>query len=263
MNSLRIAHLVLERLPVSLDFSINAVTTRVHLTPAALHPTAAASFADILLHRLRSVLCPIGFRSRSRGLAELPTNNWRYHFAQTFPLCRQGHPTSAFHWHESDPRPGVQLDLRQVPFADDPRNFTRSWELLEQAFGITKEQRAGSEFQFYICPAIRWPQRQLVGINTVQEQGGTREELAKHLQWEADYWLRNRKFIGDKLYRGRMYPRHGQMIDAETFEMMEKVPCTAVGMWLFPPEAFKEPTILRRFCFDLSAVKPGLFLFEV
>ena len=46
-------------------------------------------------------------------------------------------------------------------------------------------------------------------------------------------------------------------------EVMEKLPCTAIRMWLFPAEAFKEPTDLRRFCFDVRAASPGLFLFEV
>jgi hypothetical protein len=45
---------------------------------------------------------------------------------------------------------------------------------------------------------------------------------------------------------------------------MEKMPCLAVGMWLFPAEAFdKEPTNPRRLAFDVSPVRPGLFLYEL
>jgi hypothetical protein len=60
-----------------------------------------------------------------------------------------------------------------------------------------------------------------------------------------------------------MMPRHGSLVDAETFARMESAPSTAIGMWLFPPEAFKEPTHVVQNVFDLSTVRPGLFLFEV
>ena len=52
-------------------------------------------------------------------------------------------------------------------------------------------------------------------------------------------------------------------MDAETFERMERLPCTAIGMWLFPAEAFGELTDVRQVAFDMSAVRPGLFLFDV
>jgi hypothetical protein len=47
--------------------------------------------------------------------------------------------------------------------------------------------------------------------------------------------------------------------------MMEKAPSTAIGMWLFPAEAFKEPDslYLPKCIFDMSTARPGLFLFEV
>ena len=40
------------------------------------------------------------------------------------------------------------------------------------------------------------------------------------------------------------------------FEAMEKQPCTAIGMWLFPLEAFPPPTIPQLLSFNLSAVRP-------
>ncbi len=56
-----------------------------------------------------------------------------------------------------------------------------------------------------------------------------------------------------------MVPRQGSLMDAEMFERMERLPCTAIGMWLFPAEAFGEPTNVRKAVFDMSAVNPGLF----
>ena len=47
------------------------------------------------------------------------------------------------------------------------------------------------------------------------------------------------------------------------FEAMEKLPCTAIGMWLFPAEAFPPPANLQLISFNMAAVHPGLFLFQV
>ncbi|KAL2137648.1 hypothetical protein VTI28DRAFT_8675 [Corynascus sepedonium] len=245
----------------------------VPLTPGILHPAAAESFSNILRTSLRSVLCVVGFRLQTRGLGEFPVNNWYYHFAQTIPLCRRGHPTGSFHWLKTDPRPGVEFDLRQLslnPF-DKPDSISRKWEDLEHSFGITREQLPvpedgesnTAELCFYICPTLSWPVPLMRHRITILEKEGSREELAKYLQFEEDEWLRDRKFISGISDGIHILPKHGCMIDAETFDMMEKVPCTALGMWLFPPSAFKKQTISRRNCWDVSAVRPGLFLFEV
>ncbi|KAL2014984.1 hypothetical protein VTK56DRAFT_6634 [Thermocarpiscus australiensis] len=244
----------------------------VPVTPGILHPAAAKSFANILRSNLRSVLCVVGFRHHTRGLGEFPAENWYYHFAQTLPLCRRGHPTGAFHWLRTDPRPGVELDLRQLPLGpfDNPHHLSRGWEELEYAFSITRERRAArengdnnAELRFYICPTMHWPAQTMMHGITTPEEEGSREELAKHLRFEADDWLRERKLFTDITGGTQLLAKHGHMIDAETFETMEKVPCTAIGMWLFPADAFKEHTIPQRNCFDVSAVRPGLFLFEV
>ncbi|KAK4101272.1 hypothetical protein N658DRAFT_507219 [Parathielavia hyrcaniae] len=175
------------------------------LRPAVLHPAAAASFVDTLRHRLRSVLCIIGFRSTRRGQDEFPgyTNDYLYHFAQTFPLTRpRSVADGALRWLETDPRPGVEVDLQQVALADDPRELARAWKRLEEAFGITAED---------------------------------------------EDWLRARKWLSDIHAPCPLMARHGWRMDAETFGRMERLPCTAVGMWLFPLEALKKPTIIQRF----------------
>lgn len=159
---------------------------RVHLTPETLHPAAASSFAVILRYRLRSLFFVIGFRCPTRGMGSFPARNWRFHFAQTFPLRRRGAPVSNFHWFEGDPRPGLELDLLQLPFSDDPRGIVEGWRRLESAFGITEEQRTGREkhpkdCHVYICPTHDWPAQAmqwasgtttLRGQEDEEEQGG-------------------------------------------------------------------------------------------
>lgn len=206
-------------------------------------------------------------------MGEFPVRNWHYHFAHTFPLRRRGHGTGSFQWFDTDPRPGVELDLRQLPLEDDIRPLPQIWERLEHAFGITEEQRAarddnnsnnngGGGFRFYICPTINWPSWSQRFHHPSTAEEGSREELAEYLRYEADDWLSQRKSIA-KSTPGYIIPKHGLMIDAETSDMMEKAPSLAIGMWLFPPEVFQQPTVPRRSCFDVSAVRPGLFLFEV
>ena len=79
-------------------------SANVYLTPAILHPATAASFADILRRRLRSLLCLVRFRSPTRGMGDFPLARWRFHFAQTFPLGRRGRQTGSFDWLPADPR---------------------------------------------------------------------------------------------------------------------------------------------------------------
>jgi hypothetical protein len=124
---------------------VSSVPSHFQLAPAALHPAAAASFTDILQCRLRSVLFAIRFRTRYRGLAEFPSRQgYQYHFAQTFPLARRDHPAGAFHWLEADPRPGVEIDIQQLPLGQDPQLLARGWKQLEQAFGITRPRSSTS-----------------------------------------------------------------------------------------------------------------------
>ena len=254
------------------------------LKTTILHPTAAASFHDILHRRLRSLLCLTIFRCISRGMGEFPAANWYYHFAQNFPLARCGRhpPDGTFEWLQTDPRPGLEHDTRQVPLAGDPRSSLRGWEQLQRAFETAdtadERQAAAREeddlgCRFYICPSMRWPvQQQLLQPMDSEttfpasppEEEGSREELARHLQWEADDWHWQRAELQGLAGGDQILPRHGEVVDAETFEMMEKTPCTALGMWVFPEEAFKkEPTLPQRFCYDLSEARPGLFLWEV
>lgn len=235
----------------------------------------AASFADILrTGRLQSIFYVIRFRSNMRGMAELPTSPvYRYHFAQTFPFRRGRSQAGAFEWLEDDPRLGVEFDLCQVPLSGDPRKVAGHWQNLERALGVERKRSFDADgkdggnvnddnVRFYVCPSLGWPDFKCwpgPGKPILQTT------LAEHLQEEAFAWDKERQFISDMflLPSDMMVPRHGQLVDAETFEKMERAPSTAVGMWVFPVHAFKEPTVIRKNCFDLSATRPGLILFDV
>ena len=298
------------------DLDWSSAPSDILSTPATLHPAAAASFADILQRRLRSVLFAVGFRRCYRGLGSFPQHLWHeYRFAQTFPLARRDHPAGAFRWLDADPRPGVDVDIQNMPLGDDPREIAPGWRLLEQAFGVARPtepqqqqtarhddddvNKAGTaRLRLYICPRIDWPSdsreevRRLYGPPSTaalqryphlpppaaweaEQEGRPRAELARHLREEADDWLRDRTAVRDGMVRFFRYPeatpvmpRQGYTADAEEFERMERLPCTAVGMWLFPAEAFKEGAVVprRQFCFGLAAaeeVRPGLLLFDV
>lgn len=232
------------------------------LIPAMLHPTAALSFASVL-RRLRSVFCVIGFQGSMRGTSDMMAN---YHFAQTIPLCRRGSPTGAFDWLESDPRLGVHLDLREVALGQNPCPLVLAWAQLEKAFGVERTSTSTDDndvFSFYICPTMSWPRPRLSRAAAQRPPEGSREELAEHLRDEAKQWDRACDYFSHDLHMGQLIvPRHGILIDAEMFEQMERAHSTAVGMWLFRAGAFDKPKDLGRFCFDLSAVRPGLLLFE-
>ena len=251
----------------------------VNLTPAVLHPAAAASFADILRRSLRSLLCVVRFRCPTRAMGQVMARR-RFHFAQTLPLRRHGHPTGSFRWFQADPRPGVELDLRQLSISDNPHGLLQDWRQLKHDFGVTSSRPAAvvvfpGGCRLYICPAQRWPSQSMPGadgavawtptLEDEMEERWSREELARHLQWEAEDWLEQRWFGASTFGSTHPMPKYcaDSQEEANLFEAMERLPCTAIGMWLFPAEAFPQLTQTQTFTFDISTVRPGLFLFRV
>lgn len=247
---------------------------RVFLTPRSLRiPAAAASFAETLGQKLRSVFCLIDFQCSTRGMSALAwnasTTGWRQHFAQTFPLHRHGRPAGGFAWLAADPRPGVELDLRQLPLGESPQALAHGWRQLPRAFGV-----AAPQLRVYICPAQPWPTDALLCNNNLGpgsmyfsptaawekiEAAGrapwSRARLETNLRFEAALWRQSRNGIGDSGYFCESPEEEA------VFEAMEKVPCTAIGWWLFPAEAL-QPVDDRGVSFRAS-VRPGLFLFDV
>lgn len=105
--------------------------------------------------------------------------------------------------------------------------------------------------------------------NTMEEAAADgvwwRDKLAQHLQYEAEDWVEQswwpaRNFGGS--YPLPKYYSESQQ-EAETFEAMEKLPCTAVGMWLFPAEAFPPNPNPWLISYNMTALRPGLLLFQV
>lgn len=274
----RVCHLAIGR--GYREFLLETATgNQVPLSPAILHTAAAESFADILRHRLRSLLCVVHFRNPTRGMGDFPLARWCTHFAQTFPLRPRGLSTSPFHWLQADPRPGVELDLRQLAVTDDPEGILQGWRHLEQSFGLTPSQQAAREsdpraFRLYICPSQKWPGWALQYADGTPradaaprraEEVWSRDELAQHLEQEAEHWVSQRWYPTRNF--GGIYPMPkysaASQEEADMFEAMEKLPCTAVGMWLFLAKDFPEPVNPQLGLFDISAVRPGLLLFEV
>ncbi len=252
---------------------------RAFLDPRSLRsPVGAVSFAEILGQKLRSVFCLFDFQCSTRGMSPLPTGVFpAAHFAQTFPLHRRGRPLGGLAWLAADPRPGVELDLRQLPLSVSPQAVAHGWALLQRAFGVTNP-----DLRVYICPAQHWPldnmglvptmptiddSASMTGWERAEAEARavwTRAELESHLQYEAALWEQNRNIrywvSGDIALQHPKY-RCESPEEKEIFEAMEKVPCTAVGWWLFSAEAL-QPVDSQGLTFR-AAVRPGLFLFDV
>ncbi|OIW30945.1 hypothetical protein CONLIGDRAFT_574104 [Coniochaeta ligniaria NRRL 30616] len=235
------------------------------LTPPLLHPLAAASFTDILSTHLRSLFFAMNFRNSRRGMGEFSSE--KLHFAQTFPLRRRGNPTGAFVWLDTDPRAGLEFDLVQVTPMETIANLLHVWNDIQKAFGV---DGGGVKLRLYVCPALQWPKPPRFPTpppEPPQTQEGWREALAGHLRWEEGEWAETRREWNSWLStrtKPKDVPRHGLVVDRGTFEMMERVPVTAVGMWVFPVKVFdREPVNARKNSYDLRDIRPGLFLFEL
>ncbi|KAL2182108.1 uncharacterized protein P884DRAFT_296348 [Thermothelomyces heterothallicus CBS 202.75] len=111
-------------------------------------------------------------------------------------------------------------------FSLTPHHLSRSWEGLERAFGITRaQQRAAPD-------------------NGDDDNAGLRLYIWPILNWS-------------RLTTSMIH----ELPTREEEEKEEKE--EEEGWWLFKVEAFQKCTIPRRNCFDLSAVRPSLFLFDV
>ena len=98
------------------------------------------------------------------------------------------------------------------------------------------------------------------------EAAWSRDELAQHLEYEAEDWVRARWYPASVTGGTYPFPKYccDQPQEAEVFGAMEKLPCTAVGMWLFPADAFPQPFNPRLNAFNMgAAARPEVFLFWV
>jgi hypothetical protein len=205
-----------------------------------------------------------------------------FHFAWTHPLRRRGIPVGAFDWFETDPIPGVEMDNFMVDFTENPYLIASSWKKLEKQFGI-RERAKDDGFRVYISPTLRWEledeepeNRELSGnLRTPKLCKWSRAALLRHLGWEAKVWAGG-PHIGEASDNPGPFiipGRSGTMGDAINSGTLDTVPRAAIGMWLFPVEAFNETNV--RYAqdngigskwstkFDLSAIRPALYLFEL
>lgn len=110
--------------------------------------------------------------------------------------------------------------------------------------------------------AGRWSAEERV---TESEAVWSRDELGQHFQYEAENWETQRADISFWFKGHPPNPKYcaDSPEEMELFLEMEKLPCTAIGMWLIEAEAFPPPTHPQYHAFDLSALRPGLLLFRV
>ncbi len=304
-NIISLAHLALRTCPPWANPHV-VLGGIFNMDPARLHPSAAASFADILQRRLRSVLLMLRFKSCYRSVGVIPRMPPLdvAHFPQNFPLARRDEPAGAFDWLDVDPRPGVDIDVKQLPIPAVVGGLIGAWKHLELRFGVGNPTQQANHQQpqqgptacepapapgprLYICPNVGWSEQERrneakdfnerfgrppeVPMLPDPEEGeasepGPRAGLASFLHAEAEVWDKHR----DSLSRtcpptATRVPRHGIMMDAETFEAAEALPCTAIGMWLFPadPSIWRLPAGPRVHPIDRSVPRPGLWLFDV
>ena len=212
-----------------------------------------------------------------RGEAQFPSRGWRIHFSNTFPLCRRGEAAGYFSWLDADPRQGVHTDSERIPYAADPLCFARNWEQMEKAFGVERKKKSvgdggggvndgngidGDGFHFYICPSIRWCRERFIQpLDRPEPQEiSWREGLLEHLQNERMDWETQLQFtsgicVQDKVKADAVVQRGLGLVGPTTD--------AAIGMWLFPADAFKESVTNPPVIINLSAVHPSLILFNV
>lgn len=116
-----------------------------------------------------------------------------------------------------------------------------------------------------------WPIGGIDAEAAVEADGvWSRDELSQYLEHEQITWYKERWGQGalpipepcDIVYQLPKYWSDSEK-EAEMFKAMEQLPCTTIGMWLFPAEALPEPVFGQINAYNLSALRPSLLLFQV
>ncbi len=211
----------------------------------------------------------VDFRTNMRGIGQTHPSIC-YHFAQTFPFRPRGTKGACrLDWLETDPRVGVEYDLANIPLLNDPGTTLEAWTNLEEKLGVVRDAEADKKtFQLYICPSLRWPGSgvsRLPPSTDPPPAEGSRQEFNRHLLEEEADWRYLRQFHWDSLLRflpgASRVRRHGVLVDEATFERVERAPSVAVGMWVFPAEAFGGGARKGNGnVFDMRRAPPGLLV---
>jgi hypothetical protein len=240
------------------------------------HPIAQASLIDILSTKLRTLWCVqnLNIKRRIYGptIFDLPVMipKWMETVPMLPPMSTLGISYLNFEWFKNDPRP-VELDISRMPFIRDPRRYYYSWKVIEEALGVTH----ATPFRVYVCvtseidPAELWrfrvqPTGEKLGLHQLVESNRQTEKR----EWETiiDHWVNvwnenpppNGNKFDESSYRERM------VMTANRDDV------TAIGMWLFPEEAFGQVNddnfaeVYNSYRMGIkSSVTPGLALFDL
>ncbi|TGO49962.1 hypothetical protein BCON_0195g00180 [Botryotinia convoluta] len=242
---------------------------------ALSHPIAQASLTDILGTKLRTLWCVEKMYTRTRVYG--PTRfhqpcmapQWKETLPMLPPMSTLGISYLNFEWFENDPRP-VEPDICRMPFVKDPRRYHHSWKAFEEALGV----RHATPFRVYVCIASElaiaelWGRRvEPTGLELGLHQLVKSNRRTEQEEWATiiDYWVN--LFNENPSPGGTKFDESGfreRMVKADRDHM------TAIGMWLFPEEAFGQ---VNNDNFDevynvygmgvKSSVTPGLALFDL
>ncbi|KAK8065846.1 hypothetical protein PG997_012593 [Apiospora hydei] len=159
-------------------------------------------------------------------------------------LDKLGRSCIDFDWLERDPRP-VQPDLEQLPFDKDPRRFYYSWRCLEKSLGVARRRTADSPpFRFYVCVANQVPRFEQIDdegkamaryplTGSAVRQQVHRQRWSESIEWEGTS-NPDVRCLG----RGQAVPDPSRLLAEGRRKRRERGATTALGMWIFPGEAF-------------------------
>ncbi|TGO40691.1 hypothetical protein BHYA_0033g00450 [Botrytis hyacinthi] len=239
------------------------------------HPIAQASLTDILSTKLRTLWCVQKMFTRTRvygpGIYDRPVGmpQWMETLPMLPPLSRLGISHLNFEWIENDPRP-IEPDIGNMPFFKDPRQYHYNWKVIEEVLGV----RHVTPFRVFACVFSELAPAGITGHMT--EPTGlelrVRQLVESNRQMEKDEWERAINHWVNLMRQIR--PLSESTFDESWFRernvMLDRDDMTAIGMWLFPAEAFGRvddhnfAEVYHSYKMRAkSSVTPGLALFDL
>ncbi|KAF7866761.1 hypothetical protein EAF04_005603 [Stromatinia cepivora] len=240
------------------------------------HPIAQASLIDILSTKLRMLWCVQSIHSRTRvyGPTMFDRPLTRVQWMETLPMLPPmrtlGISYLDFEWLENDPRP-IEPDISSMPFIRDPRRYYHSWKVIEEALGV----RHAVPFRVYVCVTPKIAPAELWGYD-VQHTG---EKLGLHQVVEFNRQTENKQFEAVIDHWVKFWSEHphwpwDEPFDGSSFRerhvKVDRDDMTAIGMWVFPEEAFGQVNndnfakVYDSYKMAVkSSVTPGLALFNL
>ncbi|CAD6441353.1 695826a5-0d88-4427-af0a-047b1606cc71-CDS [Sclerotinia trifoliorum] len=239
------------------------------------HPTAQASLIDILSTKLRTLWCVQRIYSKTRvygpTIFERPVTmvQWMETLPMLPPMITLGISYLDFEWLENDPRP-IKPDTSRMPFIKDPRRYYHSWKVIEEALGV----RHVVPFRVYVCVSS-----EIAPVESMGHVRHTEERLRLHQVIESNRQTENEHFKAAVDYWAKLFghpqPPRNERFDESRFReehvKVDRDDMTAIGMWVFPEEAFGQvdnDNFAKVYYHSYkttskSSVTPGLVLFNL